>query len=239
MKSVGLFISIILLIGTSALGQQQQQQTFPETQNPNTELPFPSKPNALIICAGDVPPDDMVITATGTSVTCAGSCRSRQIEPVDGPVMVICADQPIPKFYETQSVTTLPACNCIADQDNAYVIRRGIGAPTPTPAAPRFPAPNSKVSRKTVCLKFRRAANPERKSSCMNASRRENYWRSGKRARSPLCSASGKYSTLCCLAAIACQLPDSTTFPRSSTYTISARLMVEKRCAMISMVRSP
>lgn len=139
MKSVGFFISIILLIGTSALGQQQQQQTGPDTQNPNTELPFPSKPNALIICAGDVPPDDMVITATGTSVTCAGSCRSRQIEPVDGPVMVICADQAIPKFYETQSVTTVPACNCIADQDNAYVIRRGIGAPTPTPEAPSFP----------------------------------------------------------------------------------------------------
>lgn len=134
MKAVGLFISIVLLIGASAMGQ-----TSPEGQNPNTELPFPSKPNALVICAGDVPPDDMVITATGTSVTCTGSCRSRQIEPVEGPVMVICADQPIPKFYETQSVTTLPACNCIADQDNAYVIRRGIGAPTPTPA-PMFPS---------------------------------------------------------------------------------------------------
>jgi hypothetical protein len=127
---------MILLIAVSAMGQQQ----FPESQgqgqgqNPNTELPFPSKPNALTICAGDVPPDDMVVTASGTSVTCAGSCRSRQIEPVDGPVMVICAGQPIPRFYETQSVTTVPACNCIADQDNAYVIRRGIGAPTPTPA---------------------------------------------------------------------------------------------------------
>jgi len=130
MKSVGFFISLILLVGASALGQ-----TLPESQNPNTELPFPSKPNALVVCAGDVPPDDMVITATGTSVTCAGSCRSRQIEPVEGPVMVICAGQPIPRYWETQSVTTLPACNCIADQDNAYVIRRGIGAPTPTPAA--------------------------------------------------------------------------------------------------------
>jgi hypothetical protein len=136
MKRVGLFISLILLSATSALGQSQP---FPESQNqnpnPNTEFPFPSKPNALVICAGDVPPEDMVITATGTSVTCAGACRSRQIEPVDGPVMVICAGQPIPKFWETQSVTTLPACNCIADQDNAYVIRRGAGAPTPTPAA--------------------------------------------------------------------------------------------------------
>lgn len=133
MKSVGLFISMILLIAASAMGQQNNSEG--QGQNSNTDLPFPSKPNALIVCAGDVPPDEMVITASGTSVTCAGSCRSRQIEPVEGPVMVICAGQPIPKFYETQSVTTIPACNCIADQDNAYVIRRGIGAPTPTPAA--------------------------------------------------------------------------------------------------------
>ncbi len=140
MKSVGLFISLILLVAASALAQ-----TLPESQSPNTELPFPSKPNALIICAGDVPPDDMVITATGTSVTCAGSCRSRQIEPVDGAVMVICAGQAIPRFYETQSVTTLPACNCIADQDNAYVIRRGLGAPTPTPSAPAFPGAQQAV----------------------------------------------------------------------------------------------
>ena len=131
MKSVGLLIPMILLLAAPAMGQQQ---TLPESQNPNTEMPFPSKLNATIICAGDVPPEDMVITASGTSVTCAGACRSRQVEPVDGPVMVICAGQPIPRFYETQSVTTVPACNCVADQDNAYVIRRGLGAPTPTPA---------------------------------------------------------------------------------------------------------
>ncbi len=144
MKFVGLFIPMILLIAASAMAQQQafpesqnQSQNQSQSQNPNTELPFPSKPNALIICAGDVPPENMVITASGTSVTCAGSCRSRQIEPVDGPIMVICAGQAIPQYYETESVTSLPACNCIGDQDNAYVIRRGNNAPTPTPAAPQ------------------------------------------------------------------------------------------------------
>jgi hypothetical protein len=135
MKSVGLFISIILLAAPAAVGQTLTQ--IPDrTESPTTALPFPSKANAPIICAGDVPPENMVITASGTSVTCAGSCRSRQIEPVDGPIMVICAGQPIPQYYETESVTSLPACNCIGDQDNAYVIRRSNSAPTPSPSAP-------------------------------------------------------------------------------------------------------
>jgi hypothetical protein len=138
MKSVGWFIPVILLIAGSAMGQQSpfpESQSQNQSRNPSTELPFPSKTNALVMCAGDVPPANMAITASGTSVTCTGSCRSRQIEPVEGPVMVICAGQPIPQYYETESVTSLPACNCIADQDNAYVIRRRDNAPTPTPAA--------------------------------------------------------------------------------------------------------
>lgn len=134
MKSVVLFIPVILLIAASVVGQ-----TLPESPTAQ-QFPafpaFPAKPNVLTICAGDVPPENMVITATDTSVTCTGSCRARQVEPVDGAVMVICAGQPIPKFYETQSITSSPACNCIGDQDNAYVIRRINGAPTPTPAPP-------------------------------------------------------------------------------------------------------
>ena len=131
MKFVGLSISIILLVATSVLGQTPAVQAPPET--PASSASFPTKPNALTICAGNVPPENMVITATGTSFTCSGSCRSRQIEPAQGPIMVICAGQPIPQYYETESVTNSPACNCLGDQDNAYVIRRVSSAPTPTP----------------------------------------------------------------------------------------------------------
>jgi hypothetical protein len=138
MKSVGLFISIILLIAAPVRGQN-----LPEGQ---TAQPSQEKSNTLNICAGDVPPENMVITATGTSVTCVGSCRGRQIEPVEGPVMVICAGQPVPQYYEAESVTSSPACNCIGDEDNAYVIRRLNGAPTPTPnvtfPGAQIPVPN-------------------------------------------------------------------------------------------------
>ena len=153
MKSVGLFISIILLIGTSAMGQQQQQSNGSRTQNPNTELPFPSKPNALIICAGDVPPDDMVITATGTSVTCAGSCRSRQIEPVDGPVMVICADQADPQVLRDSKRyhRTRLQLHCRPGQRlrNQARHRR---ADSDSRSADVSLARQQQVSRKTVCL---------------------------------------------------------------------------------------
>jgi hypothetical protein len=127
MKSFGLFILLILSIVTSAMAQAPT----PEPPNPQT---MPEKPNAITICAGNVPPQDMVITATGTSSNCAGSCRARTVEPVQGPIMVICAGQPIPHYYETESTTTTPACNCIGDEDNAYVIRRMNNAPTPTPS---------------------------------------------------------------------------------------------------------
>ena len=143
MKSVGLFIPVILLIATSVGGQ-----TLPESP---TAQQFPAKPNAVTICAGDVPPENTVITATGTSVTCTGSCRARLIEPVEGPVMVICAGQPIPQYYDTQSITTSPACDCIGDQDNAYVIRRLNGAPRPTSEAlPGFPGPTPAPARNRV-----------------------------------------------------------------------------------------
>jgi len=146
MKSVGLFIPIILLIAASVVGQTLPEtlppQSLPATQSPPATQSLPAKPNTLSMCAGDVPPENMVITATGTSVICAGSCRGRLVEPVEGPVMVICAGQPIPQYYETESVTTSPACNCIGDQDNAYVIRRRNDAPAPTPTVlPGAPLP--------------------------------------------------------------------------------------------------
>lgn len=130
MKSVGLFILVNLLIAVSASGQ-----TMPQGNPPAPA--FPAKPNALTICAGNVPPDNMVVTATGNSPQCAGSCRARQVEPVEGPVMIICSGQPLPEFYEIESVTTTPACTCISEEDNAYVIRRNREAPTPiaTPLA--------------------------------------------------------------------------------------------------------
>jgi len=132
MRFIGVSISMILLLVTSAAGQTPPGKgAGPEA----SAMSFPTKPGALIVCAGNVPPDNTVITATGTSFTCSGPCRSREVEPAEGPIMIICAGQPIPQFYETESVTSSPACNCLGDQDNAYVIRRINGAPTPTPAA--------------------------------------------------------------------------------------------------------
>lgn len=132
MKFVGLFISIVLMVAVSVSGQTPTVQAPPEV--PASMSTFPTKPNALTICAGNVPPENMVITATGTSFTCSGSCRSRQIEVAEGPIMVICAGQPIPQYYETESITSSPACNCLGDQDNAYVIRRMNTAPSATPS---------------------------------------------------------------------------------------------------------
>ena len=76
------------------------------------------------ICAGNLPPEGMVITAAGTSEICPGACRTRVTEPAESLIMVICADQPVPSGYELESITSVPACSCIAEQDNAYVIRR-------------------------------------------------------------------------------------------------------------------
>jgi hypothetical protein len=79
--------------------------------------------SAEIVCADDLAPQGMAITTTGTSPSCAGSCRARELKPVCGPVMKICASQPIPKGYVLDSITTTPACACLGEEDNAYVIR--------------------------------------------------------------------------------------------------------------------
>jgi hypothetical protein len=78
---------------------------------------------AEILCADDLVPQGMTVTATGTAATCAGACRARQVEPVCGPVMKICAGQPIPKGYVLDSITTMPACQCLGQENDAYVIR--------------------------------------------------------------------------------------------------------------------
>jgi hypothetical protein len=35
----------------------------------------------------------------------------------------ICAGQPLPDGYELENLTSVPACDCVGAQDNAYVIR--------------------------------------------------------------------------------------------------------------------
>jgi hypothetical protein len=79
---------------------------------------------AQIICSEDIIPEDMVVTATGTSPVCRGSCRARRTDPVRGSMMIICANQPLPKDYSLDSVTTTPDCQCLGDEDNAYVIKK-------------------------------------------------------------------------------------------------------------------
>jgi hypothetical protein len=119
MKS-SLLIAFFFLFATSPVHAQ-----FP--------TPLPREPQQTI-CAGNTPPEGMIITETGNSPICGGSCRSRQIERVHGGIMVICAQQPLPHNYEIQSVTSNPACSCLGDEDNAYVIRAKNGTlPTPTP----------------------------------------------------------------------------------------------------------
>jgi len=76
-----------------------------------------------IICADDIVPEGMAVTATGTAATCAGACRARETQSVYGAVMKICAAQPIPKGYVLDSVTSMPSCQCLGMEDNAYVIR--------------------------------------------------------------------------------------------------------------------
>src|ERR1035437_9912807 len=102
---------------------------------------------AEIVCAEDIAPSDMVVTATGTSSVCHGSCRARKLELVRGPIMIICAQQPVPQGYVLDSITTSPSCRCLGDEDNAYAIRRGemnlgetppIAAPLPSPLPELF-----------------------------------------------------------------------------------------------------
>jgi len=83
----------------------------------------PSRVGAEVLCADDVVPDGMAITATGTAESCDGACRARKTEAVCGPVVKICAGQPIPRGYVLDSITTVPACKCLGEEDNAYVVR--------------------------------------------------------------------------------------------------------------------
>jgi hypothetical protein len=78
---------------------------------------------AEILCADDIVPEGMAITATGTGASCDGACRARRTQAVCGPVMKICAGQPIPRGYVVDSVTSVPACRCLGPEENAYVIR--------------------------------------------------------------------------------------------------------------------
>jgi hypothetical protein len=79
--------------------------------------------SADTICADDTVPEGMAITATGTAADCAGACRARTTEAVCGPLMKICANQPIPRGYVLDGITSMPACQCLGSDDNGYVIR--------------------------------------------------------------------------------------------------------------------
>jgi len=107
---------------------------------------------AQIVCSEDLIPENMIVTATGTSPVCRGSCRARRIEPVRGSVMIVCANQPLPSGYSLDSITTTPDCLCLGDEDNAYVIRKleaseaqeegeMLATPTPTPRMRPTPTP--------------------------------------------------------------------------------------------------
>lgn len=107
-------------------------QNLPQALNSPLVQPTPGR--AVVVCAGDTAPKGMVITATGSSSVCAGSCTARKIEPLTGSIMIICARQPIPDHYTLESITTSPQCKCLGDLDNAYVIR-SVPTPTTSPTA--------------------------------------------------------------------------------------------------------
>lgn len=86
-------------------------------------LAYPARVRAEIVCADDVVPFGTAVTATGTAPSCDGSCRAREIKPVCGLVMKICAGQPVPKGYVLDSITSMPGCQCLGYDDDAYVIR--------------------------------------------------------------------------------------------------------------------
>ena len=131
LKSLLIFIAVFFLFNSLPAQAQRQDPAQADAAEPAP----PPGPSGQTICAGNIPPEGTIITATGNSVDCGGSCRARQIEPLHGHIMVICAQQPIPDNYEIQSVTTTPACNCIGEEDNAYVIRAITGTLTNPGAA--------------------------------------------------------------------------------------------------------
>src|SRR5208283_1182994 len=61
-------------------------------------LAKPARVSAEVLCADDIVPLGMAVTATGTAPSCDGSCRAREIKPVCGLVMKICAGQPMPRL---------------------------------------------------------------------------------------------------------------------------------------------
>jgi type II secretory pathway pseudopilin PulG len=144
LKSLLVFIAVFSLFNTlraqaqnlQQLQQYQQlQQQERDRRQANPEATPGFEPSGQTICAGNIPPEGTIITATGNSIDCGGSCRARRIEPLHGHIMVICSQQPIPDNYEIQSVTTTPSCNCIGEEDNAYVIRAITGTLTNPDAA--------------------------------------------------------------------------------------------------------
>jgi hypothetical protein len=86
-------------------------------------LAYPARVRAEIVCADDVVPFGTAVTATGTAPSCDGSCRAREIKPVCGLVMKICAGQPVPRGYVLDSITSMPGCQCLGHDNDAYVIR--------------------------------------------------------------------------------------------------------------------
>jgi hypothetical protein len=127
-----MFIAVFFLFSTSP-AQAQNQDLEQGRAAPEPAPAFET--SGQTICAGNIPPEGTIITATGSSLDCGGSCRARRIEPLHGHIMVICAQQPIPDNYEIQSLTTTPVCNCIGEEDNAYVIRAITGTLTNPGAA--------------------------------------------------------------------------------------------------------
>jgi hypothetical protein len=95
-------------------------------------LAKPGRVSAEVVCADDIVPSGMAVTATGTAPSCDGSCRAREIQPVCGLVMKICAGQPIPQGYTLDSITSMPGCQCLGFDGDAYVIRyTGPDGPAP------------------------------------------------------------------------------------------------------------
>lgn len=122
----------LLACGTVLFAQNQQpSQIEPQP----SQIEPRSQKQTVIVCSEDSPPRGMAVTATGSSPVCPGSCRARQLEPVVGSMMIICAHQAIPDGYLLESVTATPSCRCLGNDDNAYVIKRTESAATPSSTA--------------------------------------------------------------------------------------------------------
>jgi hypothetical protein len=108
---IGVIFVLLLLSPWAAFGDDSQSQS--------------QAPSGLqTVCAGNLIPSNMAVTATGTSSNCPASCTTRSIERVRGDMMVICAHQPIPTGYTLDSITSNAECECLGSEDNAYVIKK-------------------------------------------------------------------------------------------------------------------